>query len=290
MILPPLRYLRPHTVSEAVDLLSHVDGSTVLAGGQTLINMLKLDLIAPAALVDVHRLDELRHIDLEADGTLVIGAAATYREIAVSPTVRRHQPAVATMAGGLVDRQVRNRGTIGGNCCLNDPANNLPPLLTALQARFRSAAGGQTTVRSAEEFFTGTLATALAANELLTAVEIPPLPSGTIVEHAHQQLAADSWAIARVVVRLDVAGSSVTGARVVLGAVLGSPLRLEPIERALVGRRLDATLPQVADQVGELQIDTVDDVHCSADYRREMAEVQLRRALRAAVERSNDVR
>jgi carbon-monoxide dehydrogenase medium subunit len=288
MILPPLQYLRPRSVPEAVDLLSHVDGATVLAGGQTLINMLKLDLVAPAALVDVHRLDELRHIELDADGTLVIGAATTYREIAVSSLVRRHQPAVATMAGGLVDRQVRNRGTIGGNCCLNDPANNFPPLLTALHARFRSI-GGPIAIRSAEDFFTGTLATALAPNELLTAVEIPALPAGTIVEHAHQQLAADSWAIARAVVRIDVSGGVVTDARVVLGAVLGSPLRLGPVERALVGRRVDATLLQAAGEVGGLWIDTVDDMHCSAGYRREMAHVQLRRALRAAVERNTDV-
>lgn len=293
MILPPLQYLRPGSVTDAVDLLSSVDGSTVLAGGQTLINMLKLDLIAPAALVDVHRLDELRRIELDADGTLIIGAATTYREIAISPLVRKHQPAVSTMAGGLVDRQVRNRGTIGGNCCLNDPANNFPPLLTALHARFRSV-GGPIAIRSAEDFFTGTLATALAPNELLTAVEIPALPAGTIVEHAHQQLAADSWAIARAVVRLDVSGdpgsdNTVTDARVVLGAVLGSPLRLGPIERALVGRRVDATLPQAADEVGALWINTVDDTHCSAGYRREMAHVQLRRALRAAAERSTDV-
>jgi carbon-monoxide dehydrogenase medium subunit len=288
MILPPLQYLRPRSVPEAVDLLSRVDGSTVLAGGQTLINMLKLDLVAPAALVDVHRLDELRGIELDAAGTLVIGAAATYREIAESPLVREHQPAVSTMAGGLVDRQVRNRGTIGGNCCLNDPANNFPPLLTALRARFRST-GGPIGIRSAEDFFTGTLATALAPDELLTAVEIPALPAGTVVEHAHLQLAADSWAIARAVVRLDVSDDTVSDARVVLGAVLGSPLRLSAIERALVGRPVDATLPQAADEAGALPIDTVDDLHCSAGYRREMAHVQLRRALRAAVERSTDV-
>jgi carbon-monoxide dehydrogenase medium subunit len=272
MILPPLQYLRPRSVPEAVDLLSRVDGSTVLAGGQTLINMLKLDLVAPAALVDVQRLDELRGIELDAAGTLVIGAAATYREIAESPLVREHQPAVSTMAGGLVDRQVRNRGTIGGNCCLNDPANNFP-----------------IGIRSAEDFFTGTLATALAPDELLTAVEIPALPAGTVVEHAHLQLAADSWAIARAVVRLDVSDDTVSDARVVLGAVLGSPLRLSAIERALVGRPVDATLPQAADEAGALPIDTVDDLHCSAGYRREMAHVQLRRALRAAVERSTDV-
>lgn len=282
MILPPLRYLRPGSLAEAVDALSDTPDAAVLAGGQTLITMLKLDLVAPAALIDVHRLDELRGIDLAPDGALVIGAASTYREIATSPVVREHQPAVATMAAGMVDRQVRNRGTLGGNCCLNDPASNFPPLLTALGATFR----GTGPARHADDFFTGTLATALARDEILSAVQLPALPRGTLVEHSHQQVGADSWAIARAVVRLDVTDRVITGARVVLGAVLGSPLRLPTVEDALVGRPLDGSLPDVADLAADVEIDTVDDAHCTAGYRREMARVQLRRALRAAVART----
>jgi carbon-monoxide dehydrogenase medium subunit len=120
MILPPLNYVRPRTVADAVDLLTHVDGATVLAGGQTLVNALKLDLVQPAVLVDVHRLDELRGVTVAADGTVTIGAATTYAAITASPEVRAASPWVAAMATGLVDRQVRNRGTIGGNVCLND--------------------------------------------------------------------------------------------------------------------------------------------------------------------------
>lgn len=289
MILPPVRYVRPRTLAEAADLLADIDGAAVLAGGQTMINALKLDLVQPTALVDVHRLDELRGINVTADGTLVIGAATTYAEIAASPVVRRRQSSVAEMAAGLVDRQVRNRGTIGGNCCLNDPTNNFPPLLTALGAWFhtKSATGWRSI--TADTFFSGSLATALRPGELLTSVHIRPLPEGTRVVHRHLQLAADSWALARVVVRLDMIDAMVEGARVVLGAVPGSPLRLTVVEDALLGQPADASLIAAAlaafDRSG---VDTVGDAHASAAYRLEMARVQLRRALESVVQQKTE--
>ena len=279
MILPPLQYLRPASPAEAVTMLSDVAGSVVLAGGQTLLNMLKLDLAQPSALVDVHRIDGLRGVRTADDGTLVVGAATTYASLAA---VRGHP--VADMAAGLVDRQVRNRGTIGGNCCLNDPTNNFPPLLSALGARFRILGAAGERMLPADEFFLGTLATAVRPGELLTAIEIPPLPSNAVIAHEHLQVGADSWALARAVVRLDVTDGVVVDARVFLGAVYGSPLRLPEVERHLVGA---AVTPSLADVTGVLRdVDAADDVHCSAAYRREMAEVQLRRALLVAVRRS----
>lgn len=281
MILPPVRYLRPATPAGAVTALSEVDGSVVLAGGQTLLNVLKLDLAHPTALVDVHRIDALRGVRYTEDGTLVAGAATTYAELASSPDVRRKHPAVAEMAAGLVDRQVRNRGTIGGNCCLNDPTNNFPPLLAALDARFRILGASGERVLCADEFFLGTLTTAVGRAELLTEIEVPALSPNSVVAHEHLQVGADSWALARAVVRLDVADGVVTDARVVLGAVYGSPLRLSEVERLLVGAPPAAELPRL-----DLDVDAADDVHGSAAYRREMAEIQLRRAIRAAVVRS----
>jgi carbon-monoxide dehydrogenase medium subunit len=281
VILPPLHYLRPADPAEAVTMLSEVDGSVVLAGGQTLLNMLKLDLAQPSALVDVHRIDGLRGVRTADDGTLVVGAATTYASLSA---VRGHP--VAEMAAGLVDRQVRNRGTIGGNCCLNDPTNNFPPLLSALGARFRILGAAGERVLPANEFFLGTLATAVRPGELLTAIEIPPLPDTAVVAHEHLQVGADSWALARAVVRLDVVDGVVTDARVFLGAVYGSPLRLPEVERHLVGAAATPALGDAAEVLRDLDVDAADDVHCSAAYRREMAEVQLRRALFAAVRRS----
>lgn len=285
MILPPFRYLRPRSLDHAVALLADNDGAAVLAGGQTLLNVLKLDLAAPAALVDIHRLPELRAVSVRDDGALVIGAATTYAALAADPVVAEQQPDVAAMASGLVDRQVRNRGTIGGNCCLNDPTSNFPPLLAALDAGFRIAGPAGTRVLPAGEFFTGTLSTALTPDEILTAIEIPPLPEGARVAHRDLRIGADSWAIARCVARLDVRDGSVAAARVTVGAVLGSPLRLTEVEAALVGMPADHKLAGHAaaayEQVG---VGTVDDVHCSAAYRRSMSTVQLRHAVTAAAE------
>lgn len=280
MIIPPLRYLRPANLSEAVHWLSELDGSTVLAGGQTLLNALKLDLVAPAYLVDVHRLEELAEITVAADGAVRIGAASTYAAIAADLGVQQAAPSVSTMAAGLVDRQVRNRGTIGGNVCLNDPTNNLPPLLLALGALFHvSGPRGNRTI-PADDFFLGTLTTALDRGEILVAVEVPPLPEGARVAHRHLQLAKDSWAVARCVVRLDIANDAVVAAHVTLGTVLGSPIRLRIVETALTGRPVDADLiPAASDAFDQEEIETPDDVHCSAAYRRRMARVQLRRAL-----------
>lgn len=285
MILPPLRYLRPRSVAEAVALLANLDGAIVLAGGQTLINALKLDLVQPTALVDVHRLAELRGITVSADGTVRIGAATTYASMAASPELRTASPSVASMAAGLADRQVRNRGTIGGNVCLNDPTSNFPPLLVALGARMQLTGRDGARMLAAGEFFTGTLATAIRPGELLVGVQLPPLPRGSRVAHRHLQVGADSWAVARAVVRLDIVEGVVASACTVLGAVLGSPQRLRGVEQAAMGLPAD---PMVADRVtaafDDEVVDTVDDVHASAAYRREMAKVQLRRALSDAAE------
>ncbi|CAM5451818.1 Carbon monoxide dehydrogenase medium chain [Streptomyces alboniger] len=189
------------------------------------------------------------------------------------------------MAAGLVDRQVRNRGTIGGNCCLNDPTNNFPPLLAALGAFFHTASTAGRRSITTDTFFSGSLATSLRLGELLTSVHIRPLDVGTRVAHRHLQLAADSWALARAVVRLDVIDGLVDGARVVLGAVPGAPLRLTAVEDAVTGRQADTSLIEPAlaafDRSG---VEAVGDAHASATYRVEMAGVQLRRALESVVE------
>lgn len=280
MIIPPLRYLRPTSLEQATNWLTHLDGATVLAGGQTLLNALKLDLVAPDFLIDVHRLEELSGIEVATDGTVSIGAATTYAAIAADPGVQANAPAVATMAAGLVDRQVRNRGTIGGNVCLNDPTNNYPPLLLVLGARFHVAGPSGVRVIEASDFFVGTLATALGAGEILVRVEVPPLPEGARVVHRHLQLAKDSWAVARCVARLDVHNGVVAGATVALGTVIGSPVRLAAVEAALVGQPADARLIDPASAAFDNEtFETASDVHCSADYRRRMAKVQLHRAL-----------
>lgn len=244
------------------------------------MNALKLDLASPAALVDVHRLSELREVRL-ADGTLRIGAAVTYAELTAHPLVREHASALAVVAGGLVDRQVRNRGTIGGNCCLNDPTNNLPPLLAALEATFEvQQEGARTRTLGADEFFLGTLLTVAHGSAMLTSIAVPAQTPATRVAYQHQQVGADSWALARAVVRVDVDGDSVVRSRVYLGAVPNSPRRLPGVEAVLHGAVLGPdTVAAALSAFDAERIETFGDSHGSAAYRLAMARVQLKRAV-----------
>ncbi len=284
MIPPPFRYLGPRSLSEALSLLAGNEGAVVLAGGQSLVNALKLDLVQPTAVVDVHRLPELRDVR-QGDGGLVSGAAVTYAELAASPLVREHLPVLADVSGRLVDRQVRNRGTIGGNCCLNDPTNNLPALLAALGATFEvheHDRPGRTL--DADDFFLGTLLTVATGPAMLTSVTVPVPGPGAAVAYRHQLVGADSWALARAVVRIDLAGGRSTDPRVYLGAVPDSPLRLPAVEAvldgAVPGHDRGAHLVQEGLAAFDAeQVETVGDSHGSAGYRLAMTRVQLKRAL-----------
>lgn len=284
MILPPFRYVRPSSAAEAVSLLDQIEGAAVLGGGQTLMNALKLDLVGPSALVDVHRLPELQGVE-HADGVLRIGAAVTYAELAVHPLVQAVAPSIAEMAAGLVDRQVRNRGTIGGNCALNDPANNYPPLLVALGAQFEVLTTEGLAVIEAQDFFLDTMFTAVTDGGVLVAIRVPDLPAGTVVVHNHMQLAKDSWSMARCVVRLETTDGRTDAAIVTIGTVPGSPLRLGKVEEALKGA--DSYSDELKEAVGAAfdaeDVEFIGDSHGTIDYRRTMMRVLLRRTVNDAL-------
>ena len=156
-------------------MLSERDGAAALAGGQSLINVLKHRVASVELLVDISRLEELRQIDLQPDGSLEIGACVTYDEIDRSETVRSSQPLLSIVAGHIEDQQIRCRGTIGGNCCLSDPTNNLPPLLVALDATMLIQSPGGPRGVPAREFFRGYFSTAVEEGELLRTIRVPPL-------------------------------------------------------------------------------------------------------------------
>src|SRR5438093_4026854 len=171
MLLREVEYARPATVDEAVALLSEYEGARPLAGGQTLINVMKARAAAPDVLVDLQDLDELTGIELGSDGTLSLGAMATYNDV-IGSAEARARPILGEVCSQIADVQVRNRGTVGGNVCSNDPTNHLPPLLVALGAMMTIAAtDGERTV-PAEDFFVGVYETAARPGELLTRVPI----------------------------------------------------------------------------------------------------------------------
>ncbi len=281
MLLPSFEYARPESVEEAGALLASERNARVLAGGQTLLNALKLRLVKPDLLVDVSRLEELRRIELAEDGALEIGAAVVYDELAAHPLLRERQPVTARMCAGLVDRQVRARGTIGGNVCLGDPTSNFPPLLAALGAELVVRGPGGERRLPAEGFHVAPYMNRLGPGELLTAVRLPALTASEGVGYETLQVGTDSWALARACALVECNGE-IRSARVVLGCG-AVPVRQPAMERALVGAAPgEEAIAAAAELAGE-DFDVVGDVHASASYRTEMAKLMAARAVAAAV-------
>ena len=279
MLLREVEYARPATVEEAVSLLASHDGARPLAGGQTLVNVMKARAASPDVLVDLADLDELRAIGFSSDGLLEIGAMVTYAQLMASSEVEVARPILAEVAATIGDVQVRNRGTVGGNVCVSDPTNHLPPLLVALDATFTiRGQSGERTV-SADEFFLGVYMTAVQEGELLTTVNVPP-SSGAGDGFAGLTIGAHGTYIVN-------AAASVSGdmARVAIGCVAASPVRATAMEEQLAGGDFSEEAVRAAAEGLGASLDPPSDVHGSADFRRHLAEVAAVRAVLQAVER-----
>ena len=280
MLLPAFEYARPESVDEALAELGRHRNARVLAGGQTLLNALKLRVVQPDVLVDVSRLEELRGIHAGGDRGLRIGAAVTYDELAGSPLVREHHPATAAMSARLVDRQVRARGTIGGNVCLADPTSNFPPLLVALGASLSVRGPDGSRDVAAEDFFVAPYLTAVRPGELLVEVRLPPLASGERVGYESLQLGTDSWALARASALVRCNGA-IEHARVVLGCG-PVPVRQPTMEAALRGQAATTEAVEAAAELAGEDFEPPTDVHASSEYRHAMGKVMAARAVLAA--------
>jgi aerobic carbon-monoxide dehydrogenase medium subunit len=282
MLLESVAYARPGSVAEALQVLGSSDSAAPLAGGQSLVNVLKHRVAQVDLLVDISRLEELRGIEVGSDGILEIGACVTYDELDRSERVRSVLPLLAEVAGHIEDQQIRCRGTIGGNCCLSDPTNNLPPLVVALDATMVIESSGGRREVPAREFFHGYFATGVGEGELLRSVRIPPLGAGAGAGYSTVAVGADSKAIARAaaVVR---ANATIEEARVVLACVSPAPMRHAGMEEALRGAPAAAdAVRQASERIGG-DLEPLGDAHGSAEYRREMARVVARRAVLQAI-------
>ena len=279
MLLREVDYARPATVEEAISLLATYDGARPLAGGQTIVNVMKARAAAPDVLVDLADLDELRGIGFSADGLLEIGAMVTYAQLQGSSEVEVARPILAEVASTIADVQVRNRGTIGGNVCVSDPTNHLPPLLTTLGATFTiRGESGERTV-SADEFFIGVYMTAVGEGELLTKIGVPP-SSGAGDGFAGLTIGKHGTYIVNAAATI-----SGGGARIALGCVGATPERATMMEERLAGSDFsEESIRAAADGLGA-SLDPPSDVHGSADFRRHLAEVSAVRAVSQAAER-----
>src|ERR671935_436386 len=219
MLLREVEYARPASVQEAVRLLVEQEGARALAGGQTLINVMKARAASPDMLVDLQDLDDLKGIELGADGTLELGAMVTYSDLVASAEARA-RPILGEVCATIADVQVRNRGTIGGNVCTSDPTNHLPPLVVALGATMTIAGANGERQVPAEEFFLGVYMTAVGPGELLTRVSIPP---GRSDGFASVPIGRDGTCIVNAAASLD-GGSS----RIAIGCVGAVPALVTP--------------------------------------------------------------
>ena len=283
-------YIRPKSLADAVRFLSdHPEDAKILAGGQSLIPMLKLRLAMLDYLVDIGRLAELKRIE-ESGDSLRIGSLVRHADIESSALIARACPLLAETAGEIGDVQVRNRGTIGGSLAHGDPAADFAAAILALDARISvTGPGGQRTI-AAQDFFTDLMTTALQPNEILTSIEVPKLAphTGSAYVKMHQQ--ASGFAIVGVasVVSLDAAGK-VSHARIGVTGVTSVPYRASRAEEALLGKTPDANAIAEASAraaLGPRADDALADIHASAHYRREMAKVYAHRSMEKAVERT----
>ena len=266
MLLREVEYAKPASVGEALELLAANDGARALAGGLTLVYVMKSRAASPDMLVDLNGLEELKGIELAGDGTLTIGAMTTYSELMASAEAKA-RPILGEVCATIADVQVRNRGTIGGNVCSNDPTNHLPPLMVAVGARMTIAGVGGEREVPVDEFFLGVYMTAAGPGELLTRITVP---AGKQDGFAAVTLGADGTCIASAAASVNGSGSI----RVALGCVAAVPVVVT------------ADSPEgVADAVRGANLTPPFDVHASSEYRAHLSAVLAERAAQEAATR-----
>ncbi len=280
-------YYRATTVEEAVSLLAEHDEAKLLAGGHSLIPMLKLRLAQPPALIDIGRIAELRGISAER-GTVRVGALTTHTELADSRELKSACRILAEAARQIGDPQVRNKGTIGGNIAHADPASDLPAVLVAVEGVIHLVGSGGARRVPASDFFLGLLTTAIDAGEIVTHVEVPTLPAGSGCAYLKLEHPASGYAVcgAAAVVELGSRGLC-TRVRLCLNGVSATPYWSEALHQALVGAAPeDGAIDDAVDEHLRPP-QPLSDTFASSEYRSHIARVYAGRALRQARDRAS---
>jgi carbon-monoxide dehydrogenase medium subunit len=278
MLLAPVDYYRPDTLTEALEALDSTPGSRALAGGQSLISILKLRATTVDLLVDISRLEELRSLTVAEDGSVEIGAGVTYDELATSAEFQAAHPRLSEVAAHTVDAQVRNKGTFGGNLCHNDPINNFPPVTVAMEAVMHVTSKNGKRDIAAADFFTGYFTNALGPGELLTSVTLPALNGRRL---GYQEIEIGE-AAARAVAVIATSNGNIESASVALGC-LPIPVRRPEVEQALTGAATSLDSVAAATSTAGEGIDALSDADASAEYRQAMAPVVAKRAVLEAI-------
>jgi len=282
MIPAAFDYVRPSTVDDAVAALAAAgEDGKVLAGGQSLLPVLRMRLSHPSTLVDLGRINSLRGVRDDGDA-LVIGAMTTHDEVLRDPLVAQHAPLLAQAAATVGDPQVRHVGTLGGSLSHADPAADLPTVALTLDASLEVVGPSGSRTVPARDFFVDYFTTALAPDEMLTAVRVPKLGAGWTTHYEKFNRVAQAWAIVAVAAAVRRSDGSVSEARVGLSNMGSTPLRASAVESALAGADASADAVRAASEHAAEGTHPPSDVSGGADYREHLARVLTRRAVLAA--------
>ena len=287
MITHPFTYQAPSTIEEAVRELGRNGESKVIAGGHSLLPLMKLGLAQPEALIDLRRIASLREIRTEDDGIIAIGALTTHRDIAHHPAVRAKLAALAEAASAVGDLQVRARGTIGGSLAHADPAADEPAPALAFDATIRAIGPQGRRDIKATEYFKGTFETALAENEIITEVRFPAPAGRTGSAYAKFAHPASGFAITGVAAVVTVkADGSVERAAIGVTGAAAAAYRAKAAEKALAGTNGDAKAIAAAAAKATAGITALSDLAASSEYRKHLVTVYAKRAIERALSRA----
>jgi aerobic carbon-monoxide dehydrogenase medium subunit len=286
MIPNAFDYQRANSLDEALSLVG-TPGTKVIAGGMSLLPLMKLRLASPERLVDIGRLSQLRGVRQLADGRLAIGALTTYTDLLDSPA--RHYGLLGDALPDIGDVQVRNRGTVGGSIAHSDPASDLPAVLLALDGEIVARSQRGERVIAADGFFVGAFQTTLAEDEIVTEVRLPgPRDDAGSAYVAMSQKASGYSIVGVAAVVIKEGGSAITKAGIALTGVGEAPYRAKGVEAGLIGNEgtAEAIIAAAAHATDGVTVNG--DIHADAEYRTAMAGIYTRRAIQAALDRLSE--
>jgi len=283
MIPNNFEYFAPTTIEEALRLIDrHGDECKILSGGHSLIPVLKLRMAAPAVIIDIGRVKELKTIEVDGD-TIRIGAGVTHAEIAANSELRQHCPLLGLTAEQVGDQQVRNRGTIGGSLTHADPAADWPATILALGAEIVARSSSGQRVIQASDFFVDLMTSAVEPNEMVTEIRVPKPAQPNRGVYLKVPQSASGFAVVGVAAQLKVANGKCEDAGIGVTGLAPKPFRAASVEAALRGQTIDeATVIAATAKADTEASDAMEDIHASGDFRRHLARVYARRAVEAA--------
>jgi len=285
-VIRDFKYFAPKTLREALALLDkYKENCKLIAGGQSLLILMRQGLVTPEYLIDIKGISELNYIKSDAKEGLRIGALTTHRTIENSPVIQGSSDILAKMEKRLASIQTRNWGTIGGNLCHGEPAGDPAPVLIALNATLTAASLKGKRNMAVEDFTVDYFETALKPDEILTEIQIPVIPSHTGTAYTKFNIIESDLAMVGVAVSITLASGDgiCQDVRIALGAVASTPMRAKEAEAVLRGKKVTDNLLKKAGQVASTEAKPISDIQASEEYRRELVKILVYRAGKEAL-------